>query len=228
MKPGLGLVVLTAMIVFVCALAHGQTINVQHNGVTQFCATNLASIGGDNNWNFTGTCTPPATRQLSATITFVPPGGTLLTGVTECDQIMGRAKADDPIVPFPGRHNAAPVINNFGRGSFIACHFRAPAAGSTHGWWSTTDYNYGFDLTSAISATMGDFSPAGSGCAKQSSSGQILAGWTTVPAQYRSLCAVIPGGDYYFMMKPTNPAQVTNGCPATRPSCVVGLANNFG
>lgn len=34
------------------------TINVQHDGVTQFCATNLSTITGPD-WNFTGTCGGP-------------------------------------------------------------------------------------------------------------------------------------------------------------------------
>lgn len=209
------------------ASLHAQTINVQHNGVFQFCAANLASIGGNNEWNFTGACTPPSTRQLTATMTYVPPGGTIVTGVTECDQIMGRAKATDPIVPFPGRSNAAPVINNFGRDKFISCHFVAPSSGASFGWWKPTEYNYSFDLTSAISTTMGDFSPSGNGCTKQSGSGQQLVGWTTTGAQ-ASLCRLVPGRDYYLSIKPTNPAQITNGCPLRNAACVVGLSNSFG
>lgn len=207
------------------ATPQSATYNVQRNGTPLFCASGIAVSG--NTYNFTGDCSMPVTRQLTATLTYVPPGGTLVTGVTECDQIMGRASASDPIVPFPGRPNAAPVINNFGRTNFISCHFRAPVSGATFGWWKPTEYNHGFDLTSAISTTMGDFNPSGAGCRMVSGSGQNLVGWNTDGTK-RSLCQLVAGRDYYLSMKATNPQQVTAVCPLRNQFCVVGLANSFG
>lgn len=212
---------------FAANTARADDIRIHYPTTQQIaCATNLASINGAD-WYFTGVCASPAVRQTRAILTYVPPGGRIDSDVTLCDSIMGRAQATDPIVAFPGRPNAAPVINNFGRNSFISCKFTAPTTGARFGWWKPSEYNYSFDLTSSISSVMGDFAPTGRGCTMQSQSGQNLAGWHT-DAGHASLCLLVPGATYYMNFRPTNPQQVTAGCPLSFNSCVVGLTNNFG
>lgn len=218
------------LLILLLGCANATEINVQHDGVTAFCATNLASIGGNNQWNFTGTCTtppPPSGRILSSRIAYVPSSGIRQVGVTEWAAVFGHATATDSEVAFPGRPNSQPSIMDFRRTGYLALHF-VPGAVGKFGMVQHTEYNYGFNLTWSISTVAGDFSPANALCHGATQSGQQIARWTTMPATYRTYCPVIVGGNYYLNVKPTDPAQGTSTCPATQVNCVVGLANSFG
>ncbi len=230
MNVRIGLVSVLVTLVVACSFARAQTINVQHDGVPAFCATNLASIGGDNVWNFTGTCaTPPpaAGRILSSRIAYVPNAGIRQVGVTEWSAVFGHATATDAEVAFPGRPNSQPSVMDFRRTGYLALHF-VPGTVGKFGMVQHTEYNYGADLTWAISTAAGDFAPSSALCHGATQSGQQIARWTTQPATYRSYCPLVQGGSYYLNIKLTDPAQATSTCAANQASCVIGLANSFG
>lgn len=210
--------------------AQADSIFVQHDGTTAFCATGLGSIS-NGTWNFTGTCTtppPPSGRILSSRIAYVPNTGQLRqTGVTEWTQVFGHATAIDAEVAFPGRPNSQPSVMDFRRTGYLALHF-VPGSIGRFGMVQHTEYNYGADLTWAISTVAGDFSPANALCHGATLSGQQIARWTTQPTTYRSYCPVIVGGNYYLNVKLTDPTQGTSTCGMNQVACVIGFANSFG
>lgn len=227
MKPGLGLVVLTAMIVFVCALASAAT-PLPPAPSFGWC------YDGSNATGFYGvrSCPappPPAAGRITASnIAYVPSSGVRFTGVTEWAAIWGHATATDVEVPFPGRSNSSPSIVNFTRGGYLAAHFKPSGAGARFGYITHTEYNYGGDLTWSISTAAGDFNPANPKCRGATTSGQTIGRWTTAPTSYASFCPVAQGVDYYLNVKLTNPAQGTTTCGANLAQCVIGTANAFG
>jgi hypothetical protein len=172
---------------------------------------------------------PPSGRITTSNIAYVPATGSVrFTAITEWSAIWGHATPFDAETPFPGKANAQPTVLNFTRTGYVAAHFRPSGIGARFGWITHTEYNYGGDLTWAISRIPGDFSPADPLCHGTTLSGQPIAMWTTAPATYRGKCAVAPSIDYYLNIKLTNPAQGTSTCLANSPQCVIGTANSFG
>ena len=171
---------------------------------------------------------PAAGRIMTSNIAYVPATGSVrFTTVTEWSAIWGHATPFDAETPFPGRSNAQPTVMNFTRTGYIAAHFQPTLTGAKFGWLTHTEYNYGADLTWAISSAAGDFNPVNAICKGSATSGQTIGRWTTVPGTYRTYCPVSPGANYYLNVKLTDPTQ-SAFCPATSAQCAVGTANNFG
>lgn len=173
---------------------------------------------------------PPeaAGRILTSNISYVPATGAVrFTSVTEWSAVLGHATPVDAESPFPGKSNAQPAILNFKRTGYLALHFRPTAVSPKFGWVTHTEYNYGADLTWAISTVPGDFNPSNALC-KGALPGETVGRWTTVPATYRTFCPVTVGANYYLNVKLTNPAAGTTTCAASASQCVIGFANAFG
>jgi hypothetical protein len=191
--------------------------------VTSTPATVVASTGGGDNDNCPSS---PLTRLTTSSISYVPSSGTRAgVNMTVWDNIWGNATSTDPTIPFPGRSNSQPSILSFGRTQYLAAKFTVPAGmvNNTYGWISHTEYNYGTDLTVAISSSCGDFAPSNPACKAVTQSGQLLVPWSVAtPATF---CPVVPGQTYFLNIKMTDPSLPGDGCNAT--SCVVGTSNNL-
>jgi len=191
--------------------------------VTSAPATVVASTGGGNNDN----CPNPENRLTTSNITYVPSSGTRAgVQMTSWDNIWGHSTAADTTVPWPGRPDSQPSILSFGRTQYLAAKFHVPAgtAANTYGWLTHTEYNYGFDLTAAISTACGDFAPANPACLSVTISGLNLVPWRVGTGNF---CPLTPDTDYFLNVKPTNPTQGSTTCAASNPTCVVGTGNNF-
>ena len=178
--------------------------------------------------NFEDASSCPAGRQLTSDIGYVGDNnsGDLRYGVqvTEWENIWGHASPYDSTAPWPGRANSAPVIADFGKYTYIAAHFYVPAGAPITwlGWITHTDYNYGHNLTAAISTECGDFSPGAQACFVQSQSGQPLVPWRTNTG---SFCRLQPNTDYYLNLKMTNPDEQSPTCSQHAEVCAIGTAN---
>lgn len=221
------------LIAFLAGRAHGQTppYIVQHNSAQAFTANCLVHADGSPVYDFRDSCgvtpPPPSGRILTSRIAYVPSSGIRVVGVTEWSAVFGHASATDTELPFPGRPNSQPSLMDFRRTGYVALHF-VPGSVGRFGMIQHTEYNYGADLTWAISTAAGDFNPANALCKGASVSGQTIGRWTTQGSTYRSFCPVLVGGNYYLNIKLTNPVQGTSTCPATSVNCVIGFANSWG
>jgi hypothetical protein len=189
--------------------------------VTSLPATVVASTGGG-----TDNCINPGSRLTSSSIAYVPSAGTR-SGVdlTLWDNIWGHSTSGDTTVGFPGRHDSQPSILSFDRTKYIAAKIVVPAGqGASYGWIVHTEYNYGLDLTTAISTTCGDFNPVNPLCKSVTTSGMNLTPWRVGGGNF---CPLLAGQTYYFNIEATNPAQGTTTCAASSPTCVIGTSNNF-
>lgn len=144
--------------------------------------------------------------------------------VTEWENIWGHATALDAVVPWPGRSNSSPVFLNFGKSTYVAAHFLVPAGTppTWFGWITHTEYQYGTDLTGAISTICGDFTPAAQHCFTAGTSGQLIVPWRTSAG---SFCELTPGVDYYLNLKIRDPAQSNVSCAPSATDCIIGTAN---
>ena len=130
----------------------------------------------------------------------------------------------DAVVPWPGRSNSSPVFLNFGKSTYVAAHFLVPAGTppTWFGWITHTEYQYGTDLTGAISTICGDFTPAAQHCFTAGTSGQLIVPWRTSAG---SFCELTPGVDYYLNLKIRDPAQSNVSCAPSATDCIIGTAN---
>jgi hypothetical protein len=144
--------------------------------------------------------------------------------VTEWENIWGHATALDATVPWPGRSNSSPVFLNFGKSNYIAAHFQVPPGtpSTWFGWIIHTEYQYGTDLTGAISPVCGDFSPAAQHCYSQGTSGQTIVPWRTTAGTF---CELVPGSDYFLNLKIRDPDQTNVSCAPSATECMIGTAN---
>ncbi len=190
--------------------------------VTSAPATVVASTGGGDGDN----CLNPESRLASSNIAYVPSSGTRPNvPLTSWDNIWGHSTASDTGVAWPGRPDSQPSILSFDRNKYIAAKIVVPAGQAPlYGWVVHTEYNYGLDLTTAISTTCGDFNPVNPLCKTVAQSGMNLTPWRVGGGNF---CPLLPGTTYYFNIKATNPAQGTTTCPASSPTCVIGTSNNF-
>jgi hypothetical protein len=179
---------------------------------------------------FEQTSTCPAGRQIFSDMGYV---GDNHSGdlryhvmVTEYDNIWGHADPYDQAAPWPGRPNSAPVIADFGKTTYIAAHFHVPPGAPITwlGWITHTDYNYGHNITAAISTQCGDFSPGAQACYVQSLSGQPLVPWRTNSG---SFCRLQPDTDYYLNLRMTNPNEPSATCSQHAEVCAIGTANTI-
>ncbi len=170
-----------------------------------------------------GTC--PEGRQVRADIAY----GSLVrddVDVTDWDNIWGYDPETGGIVPFPGVASD-PIILDFGKTTYIAAHFHVPIGlpPDTFGWIGHTEYDYGQDLTASISAACGDFSAMAQACFVEASSGQNLVAWAVPPPA--TFCPLVPGQDYFFNVKMTDPSRPSSTCPPDAAACAVGLPNHI-
>ena len=168
----------------------------------------------------------PAGRQTRANISL---GGFTLTNVdvTQWDNVWGRSNIFDPPIPWPGLAVSAPIILDFGESTYMSLRFHVPidSPQNRFGWLTHTEYNYGKDLTAAISSDCGDFNPPSSVCHNETVSGQNLVPWRI--ASSGGFCLLTPDTDYFLNLKITDPDQVSPTCAPSAPSCAIGTANNF-
>jgi hypothetical protein len=145
--------------------------------------------------------------------------------VTEWANIWGRESAFDPPIPWPGIASSYPLFLDFGGSTYIAAHFAVPEDNSQNwlGWFTHPDYNYGTDVTGAISPSCGDFSPAARACFTATTSGQVVVPWRTSPGAF---CNLVHGNDYYLNLKLSG-SLTRPGCSPTLDSCTLSLLNNF-
>jgi hypothetical protein len=178
--------------------------------------------------DFEQNSTCPAGRQLYSDLGYVGDNhsGDLRYHVYlgEWENIWGHADPYDTTTPWPGRGNSAPVIAEFGKTTYIAAHFYVPPGAPLTwlGWITHTDYNYGHNITAAISTECGDFSPAAQTCFIQSQSGQPLVPWRTNTGAF---CRLQPDTDYYLNLKMTNPNEPSPTCSQHADVCAIGTAN---
>jgi hypothetical protein len=170
----------------------------------------------------------PAGRQSRANIGYTGDGSNTPrpnVDVTEWENIWGFSTPYDTVVPWPGRLDSAPVILNFGKSTYIAAHFQVPPGTppSWFGWIARTDYNYGTDITGAISTECGDFSPSAQVCFSPGASGQNVVPWRTNTGNF---CPLRAGMDYYLNLKVRDPAQQNVPCQVAATSCAIGTANS--
>jgi hypothetical protein len=172
--------------------------------------------------------TCPAGRQIYSDIGYVGDNNSgdlrYHVDVREWENIWGHASPNDATIPWPGRANSAPVIADFGKFTYIAAHFTVPAVAPPTwlGWITHTDYNYGHNLTGAISTQCGDFSPSAQACFIQSISGQPLVPWRTNAG---SFCRLQPNTDYYLNLEMTDPDEPSPTCAHGAEVCAIGTAN---
>ncbi len=172
-----------------------------------------------------GAC--PANRQTLADFSYV--GDDSLRNrygvdVDEWANIWGHATALDDVVPWPGRSNSAPVFLNFGKSTYVAAHFQVPPGtpSTWFGWIIHSEYQYGTDLTGAISTVCGDFSPAAQHCYTAGTSGQLIVPWRTSAGAF---CDLTPGVDYYLNLKIRDPNQTGVSCQPSDTECIIGTEN---
>lgn len=172
---------------------------------------------------------PPLGRITTSNIAYVPATGSIrFTGLTDWSDIWGHASPFDAALPFPGRMNSQPTILNFTRGGYVCVKVHPNALTPSFGLITHTEYNYGADLTAAISNACGNFTPPDARCLVASQSGQPIIRWTTRPATYRTFCPVSVGIDQFLSIKLTNPSQGTSTCAGNQAQCAIGTANSFG
>lgn len=166
----------------------------------------------------------PAGRQEVAVIAYGSNDTGHAIDITEWANIWGRTSAFDPPIPWPGINGSAPVFLDFGGSTYIAAHFAVPEGTppTWYGWLTHTEYNYGTDVTGAISPYCGDFSPAAQTCYTQAISGQTIVPWRTGAGNF---CLLAPGTDYYLNLELSG-SMTRPGCSPTMDSCVVSLVNN--
>lgn len=180
--------------------------------------------------DFEQNSTCPAGRQLYSDIGYVgdnDSGGLRYhVSLTEWENIWGHASPYDTTMPWPGRSNSAPVIADFGKTTYVAAHFFVPQGAPLTwlGWITHTDYNYGHNLTAAISTSCGDFSPSAQACFVQSTSGQTIVPWRTTGGTF---CRLLPDTDYYLNLKMTDPDEPSPTCAHGAEVCAVGTANAY-
>jgi hypothetical protein len=232
------LIALAAMLaVLLCAPVSAVDLNVQRDGVPQFCATGLFTVG--TTYNFTGACTTPpppvgtcpAGRQTTGDVSYRYGMGAADTvrnvDLTQARNIWGRTSPSDPIADFPFRSYFA-VLKNFKKapGNYVAAQFTVPIAASQtiHGQFGHGETLPGPTfLTSSISTRCGDFNPA-TACVRASQP----PGGTLV--KYRlpqsvGACMLVPGVTYFHNLKAetiTGP-----GCAANAVSCPTTISNNW-
>jgi hypothetical protein len=116
------------------------------------------------------------------------------------------------------------VIADFGKTTYIAAHFFVPVGAPLTwlGWITHTDYNYGHDLTAAISTECGDFSPSAQACFIQGLSGLPIVPWRTNTGAF---CRLQPNTDYYLNLKMTDPDGPSSTCSHNAVVWGVGPAN---
>jgi hypothetical protein len=176
-----------------------------------------------------GACNDPAglTRQLTGNIAYVYTTGIRVGGdLTMYDNIWGHDSSSDTLVPWPGRSPSMPIIT-MSRNQYIAAQFTVPAGvrQTLLGSITRTTYNYGIDMTAAISRTCGDFNPTNPRCLSAIPTGNFPYWQTSATGNQ---CPVTDGV-YYLNIKATNPAQVSGTCPnASSPTCPMGTSNQFG
>jgi hypothetical protein len=188
--------------------------------VTSTPATVVAAVGNGD------ACINPGSRLSTSNIAYTPSSGVRnAVDVTDWSKIWGDSNPTDTTVPWPGRHDSAPIILQFDRNKYVSAKFTVPAGqAASYGWIAHTEYNYGLDLTTTISTTCGDFSPANSLCKSVTTSGGLLTPWRVGTGNF---CPLLPGTTYYFNMKATDPTQTNTGCAATSQTCPIGTTNNF-
>ena len=170
----------------------------------------------------------PAGRQIYSDIGYVGDnnsGGLRYhVDVREWENIWGHSSPNDSTVPWPGRNNSAPVIADFGKYTYIAAHFYVPAGAPPTwlGWITHTDYNYGHNLTAAISTECGDFSPTAQACYIQALSGMPIVPWRMNTGAF---CRLQPDTDYYLNLKMTDPDEPSPTCSRNAEVCAIGTAN---
>jgi hypothetical protein len=210
-----------------------MTCSNSGGSVTSAPATVVASTGGGGNPD---NCPNPQNRLTTSAISYVPSGSPPTrtnVNMTSWDEIWGHATSTDtPAVPFPGRSNSQPTILNFGRTQYLAAKFHVPAnavPGTTYGWITHTEYNYGVDLTATISPNCGDFNDTSDlppVCVVVGAlSGQQIVPWR-VALLNSNFCQVTAGQDYFLNIRPANPTQGTTTCAASAPQCKIGTSNN--
>ena len=118
------------------------------------------------------------------------------------------------------------MIADFGKYTYIAAHFYVPSGTPVTwlGWIVHTEYNYGHNLTAAISTSCGDFSPSAQACYVESVSGLNLVPWRTNSGNF---CRLQPNTDYYLNLRMTNPDEPSSTCSHGAEVCAVGTANAF-
>ena len=168
----------------------------------------------------------PAGRQEVAVIAYGADDTGHAIDVTEWMNVWGRSSAYDPPVPWPGVDGSDPVFLDFGASTYVAAHLTVPAGTPLgwYGWLTHPEYNYGTDLTGAISPFCGDFSPAAQTCFTEATSGAPIVPWRTGQG---SFCPLAPGGDYYLNLRLSGSLD-RPGCSTTMDSCAVGLVNHNG
>jgi hypothetical protein len=168
----------------------------------------------------------PAGRQTRANLSV---GGFTLTNadVTQWANVWGIANVWDAPVPWPGLPYSMPIILNFSETGYLALEFHVPPDVPTNrvGWLTHTEYNYGKDLTVAISTECGDFHPPSQACHAETVSGQNLGPWRV--NTNGGFCLLSPDTNYFLNLKITDPEQSSSSCAPLAPSCAIGTANNF-
>lgn len=176
--------------------------------------------------------TPPPGQIVRSNITYVPSGtgSRINVPVTDWEDVFGHATATDAEVAFPGRPNSSPVVAAFTKTGYLALKIVVPSniPLTKYGWITHTEYNYGADLTSSISADPGDFNPATALVVASTLSGQPLVGWRMPNAAYHLGATLQPGQTYYYNIKVTNPAAPWRTPPGNQLTCPIGFANAFG
>lgn len=193
----------------------------------------LATVPGVTDTIFIGdfenaSACPPG-RQVLGDFAYASDGGfrqRLNVDVTEWANIWGHSTALDDPLPWPGRSDSTPIFLNFGRATYIAAHFQVlPGTPTTwYGWIVHTEYDYGADITTAISTRCGDFDPTSAACFSAGMSGQNMVPWRTGSG---NLCHVPPPGDYYMNMEFRDPTASYPSCAVTDATCSIGTANQF-
>ena len=170
----------------------------------------------------------PAGRQIYSDIGYVGDNNSgdlrYHVDVREWENIWGHSSPYDSTAPWPGRNNSAPVIADFGKYTYIAAHFYVPAGAPPTwlGWITHTDYNYGHNLTAAISTECGDFSPTAQACYIQALSGMPIVPWRMNTGAF---CRLQPNTDYYLNLKMTDPDEPSPTCSRNAEVCAIGTAN---
>lgn len=151
--------------------------------------------------------------------------------VTQFTNIWGRTTANGTISPFPG--DQSPIFfRNFDKTKYIAAQVHVPATGlptDQVGLFTHGGTFGGPNLTMAISATCGDFSPSAQYCLHADvNPEQVLVPWK-VPTATGNYCALTPGQTYYVNIKVTNPTQsnpTCNGTAGTGNLCTISVQSN--
>ncbi|HEY6894593.1 MAG TPA: hypothetical protein VI258_10525 [Rhodanobacteraceae bacterium] len=168
----------------------------------------------------------PNGRQTVADIDYPGMCAHLSADVTEWSNIWGWSCDTGDTTPFPGLR-ISPTIMNFRKDRYIAAHVHVPDDFlQGFGWISHAEYDYGQNLTASFSTACGDFAPANPVCRVDSVSGQGLVPWR-VGAVPGTFCPLIPGQDYFFNLKMTDPSTPSTTCESSSPWCAIALPNHF-